>query len=121
MERITVSLSVSRRTGAKRPDHHGGKRYGTFPGASGYPRFVGERTQILCVMNGVESEENVAAVYGWEHTLYSYMRVSIVMKDGKADFDPYWGKVHFGEARNEELTERVKAVQEVFERCRYPL
>ena len=58
-------------------------------------RFVGERTQILCVMNGVESEEKVAAVYGWEHTLYSYMRVSIVMKDGKADFDPYWGKVHF--------------------------
>ena len=83
-------------------------------------RFVGERTQILCVMNGVESEENVAAVYGWEHTLYSYMRVSIVMKDGKADFDPYWGKVHFGEARNEELTERVKAVQEVFERCDIP-
>ncbi|MEF2805063.1 MAG: ketopantoate reductase family protein [Massilistercora timonensis] len=83
-------------------------------------RFVGERTQILCVMNGVESEENVAAVYGWEHTLYSYMRVSIVMKDGKADFDPYWGKVHFGEARNEELTERVKAVQEVFERCHIP-
>ena len=83
-------------------------------------RFVGERTQILCVMNGVESEEKVAAVYGWEHTLYSYMRVSIVMKDGKADFDPYWGKVHFGEARNEELTERVKAVQEVFERCDIP-
>ena len=83
-------------------------------------RFVGERTQILCVMNGVESEEKVAAAYGWEHTLYSYMRVSIVMKDGKADFDPYWGKVHFGEARNEELTERVKAVQEVFERCDIP-
>ena len=83
-------------------------------------RFVGERTQILCVMNGVESEEKVAAVYGWEHTLYSYMRVSIVMKDGKADFDPYWGKVHFGEARNEALTERVKAVQKVFERCHIP-
>lgn len=55
-----------------------------------------------------------------ERTLYSYMRVSIVMKDGKADFDPYWGKVHFGEARNEELTERVKAVEEVFERCDIP-
>lgn len=83
-------------------------------------RFVGERTQILCVMNGVESEEKVAAAYGWEHTLYSYMRVSIVMKDGTADFDPYWGKVHFGEACNEELTERVKAVGEVFERCDIP-
>lgn len=80
-------------------------------------KFVGPNTQILCVMNGVEGEERVAAVYGWEHVLYSYMRISIVMKDGKADFDPYWGKVHFGEARNEVLTERVEAVKALMERC----
>lgn len=49
--------------------------------------FVGDRTQILCVMNGVESEEKVAAAYGWNHVLYSYMRMSIVMKNGRADFD----------------------------------
>lgn len=83
-------------------------------------RFVGDRTQILCVMNGVESEERVAAVYGWDHVLYSYMRVSIVMKDGRTDFDPYWGKVHFGEARNEELTERTVAVKKLFEYCDIP-
>lgn len=83
-------------------------------------KFVGDRTQILCVMNGVESEERVAAVYGWEQVLYSYMRVSIVMKDGRADFDPYWGKVHFGEARNETLTKRTAAVKELFERCDIP-
>lgn len=83
--------------------------------------FVGPKTQILCVMNGVESEERVAAVYGWEHVLYSYMRMSIVMKDGKADFDPYWGKVYFGEAKNEEpLTERVQAVKAVMESCDIP-
>ena len=29
-----------------------------------------------------------ADVYGQEHVLYSYMRVSIAMKDGKAEFDP---------------------------------
>lgn len=83
-------------------------------------KFVGDRTQILCVMNGVESEERVAAVYGWEQVLYSYMRVSIVMKDGRADFDPYWGKVHFGEARNETLTKRTAAVKKLFERCDIP-
>lgn len=82
--------------------------------------FVGENTQILCVMNGVESEEKVAAAYGWDHVLYSYMRMSIVMKDGKADFDPYWGKLYFGEAKNEELTERVLAVKETMERCDIP-
>ena len=81
---------------------------------------VGENTQILCVMNGIESEEKVAAAYGWEHTLYSYMRMSIVMKDGVANFDPYWGKVHFGEAENKILSERVRAVQEFFAACDIP-
>ena len=71
-------------------------------------------------MNGVESEETVAAVYGWEHVLYSYMRMSIVMKNGRADFDPYWGKIYFGEAENEVHTERVQAVRELMERCDIP-
>ncbi|MGB8455652.1 MAG: 2-dehydropantoate 2-reductase [Anaerocolumna sp.] len=78
---------------------------------------VGKDTQILCVMNGIDSEERIAAVYGWEHIIYSYMRVSIIMKDGIADFDPEFGKVYFGEAKNDELTERVKAVRELFDVC----
>ncbi len=82
--------------------------------------FVGENTLILCVMNGVESEQKVAAKYGWEHVLYSYMRMSIVMIDGKADFDPYWGKVYFGEAQNEQLTNRVIAVRDIMEKCDIP-
>lgn len=82
--------------------------------------FVGKNTQILCVMNGVESEERVAAKYGWEHVLYSFMRMSVVMKDGKADFDPYWGKIHFGEASNAVYTQRVKNVQYFFEQCDIP-
>ncbi len=76
---------------------------------------VGQNTQILCVMNGIDSEEKLAAVYGWEHVMYSYMRVSIVMKDGAADFEPEFGRVHFGEAKNSELSDRVKAVKELFE------
>ncbi|QNM06450.1 ketopantoate reductase family protein [Qiania dongpingensis] len=81
---------------------------------------VGENTQILCVMNGIDSEERVAAAYGWEHVMYSYMRMSIVMKDGTADFDPYWGKVHFGEAKNEELTPRTERIRDFFENCDIP-
>ena len=81
---------------------------------------VGEKTQILCVMNGIESEEKVAAVYGWDHVLYSYMRMSIVMKDGVADFDPHWGKVHFGEEKNGTLSPRVMTVKAFFEACDIP-
>lgn len=76
---------------------------------------VGENTQIICLMNGIDSEERIAAVYGWEHVLYSYMRVSIVMKDGVANYDPEWGKVYFGEKWNSELSERVKSIKELFD------
>lgn len=81
---------------------------------------VGGQTQILCVMNGIESEEKVAEAYGWDHVLYSYMRMSIVMKDGVANFDPYWGKVHFGEEKNEIFTPRVTAVKAFFDACDIP-
>lgn len=79
---------------------------------------VGSYTQILCVMNGIDSEERIAAAYGWEHVLYSYMRVSVVMKDGVANFDPEQGKVHFGEVKNNELSERVKSIKELFDACK---
>ena len=81
---------------------------------------VGEKTQILCVMNGIESEERLAAVYGWEHVLYSFMRVSIAMDRGVADFDPNSGFVHFGEKHNETYSPRVEAVKELFDRCGIP-
>ncbi len=81
---------------------------------------VGPDTVIMSVMNGVDSEELLAAAYGWERVLYSYMRVSIVMKDGEANFDPAFGKVHFGEARNEALSERVLAVKGLFDAAGIP-
>ncbi|NLA86075.1 MAG: ketopantoate reductase family protein [Clostridiales bacterium] len=81
---------------------------------------VGPNTLILSVLNGVDSEEQVAEVYGWEHVLYSYMRISIVMQDGVSDFNPDAGKVHFGEAENDVLSDRVKAVKALFDACRIP-
>lgn len=83
-------------------------------------RFVGENTQILCVMNGVESEKKVAAAYGWEHVLYSYMKIPVELKNGAYDFDPDGGYIAFGEEKNESLSERVLAVRELFDRCRIP-
>lgn len=79
---------------------------------------VGQNTQILCVLNGIDSEERVAAVYGWEHVLYSYMRVSIVMQGSVANYDPGFGKVHFGEAKNDTLSDRVKSIAGLFDGCR---
>ena len=80
---------------------------------------VGPDTIILSVLNGVESEKQVAAVYGWERLLYSYMRISVVMKDGKTEFDPKKGLIHFGEEKNDPecLSEKVIAVKKLFDSC----
>ena len=82
--------------------------------------FVGPETVILTTLNGVESEGKAAAVYGWDHVLYSYMRISSSMKDGEAKFGP--GNVHFGEAQNPEgaYSERVAAVKELFDQAEIP-
>jgi len=81
---------------------------------------VGERTLILNIMNGIESEKQTAAVYGWEHVLYSYMRVSIVMKDGITDYDPRLGVIHFGEEKNDTYSERVECIRSLFDQCKIP-
>lgn len=81
---------------------------------------VGEHTLILNVMNGVRSEVQTAEIYGWEHVLYSFMRVSIVMKDGVTDYDPELGVIHFGEKTNEIYSERVERIRELFESCSVP-
>lgn len=87
---------------------------------------VGEHTIIMAVLNGVESEEKVAAVYGWEHVIYSLMRVSIVMEHGHADFDPASGKVHFGDKEGQGTGaefvpgNRVASVAKVFQNAQIP-
>lgn len=81
---------------------------------------VGEHTLIVSLLNGVDSEEKLAYTFGAEHVLYAFMRMSVVMKDGKADFDPYWGKIHFGEKINREYSERVLRVKEVFDKADIP-
>lgn len=81
---------------------------------------VGEHTLILPVLNGVDSERKMIEAFGKEHVLYSYMRVSIVMQEGVTEYDPDKGRVHFGEKKNETISECVQSVKEVFEQCEIP-
>ena len=79
-------------------------------------------TLIMSVMNGVDSENKLIAAFGAEHVIYSFMRVSIVMKDGVSNYDPARGEVHFGEKINREgnYSERVLAVKKVMDTCGIP-
>lgn len=98
----------------------GVKGYGLEQAIEDIKNQVGKNTLILSLLNGVDSEDKLISAFGEEHVLYAFMRMSIVMKDGKADFDPYWGKIHFGEKLNREYSERVLAVKEVFEKADVP-
>ncbi|MBS6955502.1 MAG: 2-dehydropantoate 2-reductase [Enterocloster asparagiformis] len=80
-------------------------------------RQIGPDTIIMAPLNGVESEERVAAAYGWERVLYSLARISVVMDGNQVSFNPSMASVEFGEKRNQELTERVQAVKALFERA----
>jgi 2-dehydropantoate 2-reductase len=78
---------------------------------------VGEQTIILSVMNGIESEERIAAVYGMEKVLYAVSVGIDALREGNRVNYASQGKIFFGEARNTSLTDRVKRVQALFDKA----
>jgi 2-dehydropantoate 2-reductase len=77
--------------------------------------FVGEKTVILSIMNGIESEEQIASVYGKEKVLYAIVvGISAVKEKNCITFSPT-GKLFFGEETNTHISEKVKAVQSLFD------
>ena len=78
---------------------------------------IGPDTLIMAPLNGVEAEDKVAEVFGWDNLLYSLAKVSVVMKDGCASFNPKAARIEMGEKHNETMSPRVQAVKELFERA----
>jgi len=78
---------------------------------------VGERSVILSVMNGIESEEQLGAALGVEKVLYAVAVGIDAVREGHAVTYSKRGKLYFGEARNATLTERVKALHDLFSRA----
>lgn len=79
---------------------------------------VGRDTIILPLLNGIESEQATAAVYGWEHVLYALCQISVTVKNGCAAFHPDAAVLRFGEAENDGYSEKVRLVKAVLDRSR---
>jgi 2-dehydropantoate 2-reductase len=78
---------------------------------------VGEKTLILSVMNGIDSEEQIASVHGKEKVLYAVaVGIDAVREDNRVTYSQP-GKLFFGEAQNIRLTDRVKGLQSLFDRA----
>ncbi|MCJ7594714.1 MAG: 2-dehydropantoate 2-reductase [Desulfobacterales bacterium] len=78
---------------------------------------VGDHTIILSVMNGIDSEEQIGAVYGMEKVLYAVVAGIDAVRDQNVVTFSKQGKLFFGEAKNRVLTERVSMLQSLFDRA----
>ncbi len=78
---------------------------------------VGPDTILLPVLNGLTCAARTGAVFGMEKVLYASMWVASSMADGVAVYNAETGLVRFGEARNDTLTPRVQAVEDLFRRA----
>jgi len=77
---------------------------------------VGPHTLILSLMNGIDSEEQLGAVYGMERVLYAVVVGIDAVREGNVVTFSKGGKLLFGEAKNRVLTERVRELQSIFDR-----
>jgi 2-dehydropantoate 2-reductase len=78
---------------------------------------VGPETLMISVMNGIESEERIGAVYGMDNILYCVSVGIDALRDGNRVIYTTQGKLFVGEAANLLTTERVARLQALFRRA----
>jgi 2-dehydropantoate 2-reductase len=78
---------------------------------------VGDQTTIISVMNGLDSEEIIGAVYGADKVLYAVSVGIDALRQGNQVTYTTPGKHYFGRATNVPVSERVRGVQVAFERA----
>lgn len=78
---------------------------------------VGEGTLILSVMNGIDSEERLISAFGEDKVLYAVAVGIDALREGNRVTYTRGGKLFFGEAQNRAPTQRVRRVQDLFERA----
>lgn len=78
--------------------------------------FVSQDTIILSLLNGISSEEILFKKYGKEKVLYSYFIGNSSQKNGiEINFDGV-GNIIFGEAQNQNYSEKVQIVKNFFDK-----
>ncbi|MFC1883830.1 ketopantoate reductase family protein [Thermodesulfobacteriota bacterium] len=81
---------------------------------------VNDSTIIISVMNGLDSEEYIGAVYGKDKLLYAVSVGIDALREGNKITYTNPGKHYFGEAENSEMSKKVLKVQEAFDRANIP-
>lgn len=82
--------------------------------------FVGERTIILSLLNGITSEESIGKIYGMDKLLYSFVVGTDAVREGTKTRFSKIGTIVFGERLNREYSTKVSVVKELFDRAKVP-
>ncbi len=78
--------------------------------------FVHDGTIILSLLNGITSEEQIAACYGWDKVLHAFFVGHGSTRSGNAVTFDGVGRIVFGEAGAQTRTPRVETVCRFFDR-----
>jgi 2-dehydropantoate 2-reductase len=80
--------------------------------------FVGKRTLLLSLLNGITSEDLLADAFGREKVPYAMILGIDAVREGNATSFAASGKIHFGDSRNERgaWSERVSRIASFFDR-----
>jgi len=78
---------------------------------------VGGHTLLLSVMNGIDSEKRLEEAFGPEKVLYALAVAIDAVKEGNRVSLTSTGKIIFGEKKNKVISEKVRRVQELFDRA----
>jgi 2-dehydropantoate 2-reductase len=81
--------------------------------------FIGENTQVLSLLNGVNSVDVMADEIGMQHVLYSIVYMDAVRQENHISYKSI-GKFVFGEAVNTVRSPRVFRVADLFEKTGIP-
>jgi 2-dehydropantoate 2-reductase len=81
---------------------------------------VGKDTIIISVLNGIESEKDIAKVYGEEHMLYCVAQGMTAAKVGNSMRYQHKGILCFGELNQQENSDKVKRLKAFFDEVDMP-
>ena len=79
--------------------------------------FIGPETAIISVMNGLDSEKIIGALYGMDNMLYAIAVGIDALRVGNVITYTTIGKIIFGEAQNKILSSRVREIQAAFQQA----
>lgn len=83
----------------------------------GLDKLVGENTVFISVMNGLESEETIGAMYGMEKVLFAISLQIDAVRTGNSVTYTTPGIHKFGEVLNTAISPKVRRVQEAFDKA----